>query len=86
MASSASARVFISSAFSLENASMLLRTLMIRTVSSILATTSKQMPLMLRADETSNPALARIARVVLINSFLPITIRVINLLYKIVSF
>ena len=78
----ASARTFISSAFSFENASMLLSTLIIRTLWSSLATTSKQTPLIVRADETSNPAFASIALVVLMRSFLPMPFKVSDLLYK----
>ena len=62
--------IFISFAFSRENASTLLRTLMIRRVLPLRPTTSKQMLLMLIADDTSNPAFARMARVVLIMSSL----------------
>ena len=65
LASRASAMIFISSAFSRENASTLPRTFMINTVLSLRPTTSKHMLRMLMAEETSNPALARMARVVL---------------------
>ena len=43
---------------------------MIRRVLPLRPTTSKQMLLMLIADDTSNPAFARMARVVLIMSSL----------------
>ena len=61
---------------------MLLRTLMIRTLWSSLATTSKHTPLIVRAEDTSNPAFARMALVVLIRSFLPMFDKVSDLLYK----
>ena len=72
LASSASAMIFISSEFSLEKASTLERILMIRRVLSLLPTTSKHTLRMLMAEETSNPALARMARVMLIISSLVI--------------
>ena len=78
VAPSASESVLISAAFSFEKASTLLRILMIRTRSSSLATTSKHIPRMLSADETSNPALARMARVVLMSSVLPMVSLVIH--------
>ena len=66
LAHNASARTFISSALSLENASTLDRILMIRSLSSFLPTTSKQMLRNESAEDTSYPAFARIARVVFI--------------------
>lgn len=64
LAFNAVARIFISSALLREKASTLLKTLMINVSLSLLPTMSKHIPRRFNADETSNPALASIARVV----------------------